>query len=185
MNAVVKKLTAEDIPALKADGLNGEYLVEYGYYKVSLADDPSIYCYTRDFGGLNPDKIGPYLYVEKVSRYDPVLRIDLAAIHNDTNLYPVKTINVRFVESVPGENTKIFKDATDEKYYMRVSSYPREHFAKWMSAFKRQGRWEDRAEIRANVIFDFNGETERVTHTNWNGPAVYSENFNENFEKAI
>ena len=29
-----------------------------------------------------------------------------------------------------------------------------------------------------------NGQMEKVTCTNWNGPAVYEENFNEVFEKA-
>ena len=47
MNAIIKKLTNEDIQALNAAGLNGEYLVESGYYKITLVDRPDIYCYTN------------------------------------------------------------------------------------------------------------------------------------------
>ena len=66
---------------------------------------------------------------------------------------------------------------------MRVSSYPRENFARWLTAYKSHGRWEDGATIRANVIFNLNGETEKVTATNWNGSAVYSDHFNPKFEQ--
>ena len=65
---------------------------------------------------------------------------------------------------------------------MRVSSFPREQFARWLTAYKREGRWEDGATVRANVVFSLDGETEKVTATNWNGSAVYSENFNRKFE---
>ena len=182
MEAIIKKLTREDIQAVDSDGLNGQHLVEYGYYKITLVDRPEIYCYTREFGGLEPEEITPYLYIES-SSLGEFLRIDLAAVKNDETRHPVKIIPVVFVEAVPGENTRIYKTLEGDKHYMRTSSYPRENFARWMTAYKSHGRWEDGAEIRANIIFDLDGETEKVTATNWNGCAVYSDHFNPKFEQ--
>ena len=182
MNAIIKKLTNEDIQALNAAGLNGEYLVEFGYYKITLADRPDIYCYTNEFAGLKPEEITPYLYIESGSLGN-YLRIDYAAIYNDESRHPVKVIPVEPVDEMPGENTRIYKSIGAGKYYMRISSYPREKFARWMSAYKAHGYWEDGAEIRANIIFELNGETEKVTATNWNGCAVYEDYFNPAFER--
>ena len=36
MDAIIKKLTRDDIQAVDSDGLNGQHLVEYGYYKITL-----------------------------------------------------------------------------------------------------------------------------------------------------
>ena len=182
MEAIIKKLTREDIQAVDSDGLNGQHLVEYGYYKITLVDRPEIYCYTREFGGLEPEEIIPYLYIES-SSLGEFLRIDLAAVKNDETRHPIKIIPVVFIEAVPGENTRIYKTLEGDKYYMRTSSYPRENFARWTTAYKSHGRWEDGAEIRANIIFDLDGETEKVTATNWNGCAVYSDHFNPKFEQ--
>lgn len=178
----IKELMPADVSSLNADGQNGYHLVEYGYYKISLIDHPEIYCYARDFGGLKPEKVTPYLYIDSGSLGD-FLRIDIAAIKNDEVRNPVKVIPIIFVEDVPGENAKIYKNPNGNKHYMRVSSYPREKFARWMTAVKRNGRWLDGCEIRPNVIFDLNGETERITCSNWNGSAVYSDYFNAEFEK--
>lgn len=43
MDAIIKKLTRDDIQAVDFDGLNGQHLVEYGYYKITLVDRPEIY----------------------------------------------------------------------------------------------------------------------------------------------
>lgn len=182
MDAIIKKLTREDIQAVDSDGLNGQYLVENEYYKITLKDRPEIYCYTRDFGGLEPEEIKPYLYIESGVLGERLL-VDIAAIKNDETRHPVKIIPVEFIESVPGENTRIYKNPDTNKYYMRISSYPRESFAEWLTAYKTHGRWEDGASIRANIIFDLDGETEKVTATNWNGCAVYSKYFNPKFEQ--
>lgn len=180
----IRKLTKEDVPLLNGEGQNGPHLVEYGYYKISLVEDPEIYCYARDFGGLKcPEDVVPYLYIDSGS-FGDFLRIDIAAIKNDETRNIPMTIPVVFIEEVRGENTKIFRNPNSDKYYMRISSYPREKFARWMTTYKKGGRWEDVAEIRPNVIFDLNGETEKVTYTNWNGPAVYENEFNEEFEKV-
>lgn len=184
MNAIIRKLTSGDIQSIDDEGLNGKHLVEYGYYKISLVDRPEIYCYTMEFGGLKPEEITPYLYI-KSGAFGEFLRIDFAAIKNDEARNPIKVIPVLFVESVPGENTHIYKSIESDKYYMRISSYPRESFARWLTAYKSQGRWEDGREMRANIIFDLNGETEKVTATNWNGCAVYQKNFNVNFESIF
>ena len=135
MEAIIKKLTREDIQAVDSGGLNGQHLVEYGYYKITLVDRPEIYCYTREFGGLEPEEITPYLYIES-SSLGEFLRIDLAAVKNDETRHPVKIIPVVFVEAVPGENTRIYKTLEGDKHYMRTSSYPRENFARWLTAYK-------------------------------------------------
>ena len=157
-------------------------MVDFGYYKITLVDRPDIFCYARELEGMTPEEIKPYLYVEE-SDFGNFLRIDHAAIKNDETRNPIKIIPVEFVETISGENTRIFKAVDSDKHYMRVSSFPRESFARWMTAYKKQGRWEDGATVRANFIFDMSGKTEKVTATNWNGSAVYSENFNEAFEK--
>ena len=142
MNVIVEKLTHKDIPAIDADNLNGEHLVEYGYYKVSLADRPELYCYTREFGGLAPEEIGPYVRISTSALFGDSLIIDLATIKNDKTVNPQKTIHVVPFENVYGENTRIFYCPETKRYYMRISSYPREKFARWLIAFRRQGRWD-------------------------------------------
>ena len=179
---IVRKLTTEDILPLAEKGHNGKHLVDYGYYEVSLADRPELYFFTREFWGLQPKEITPYLYIES-GTLGEFLRVDIAAIKNDETRNPVKVIPIQFVEDVPGEKTRIFKSSEADKYYMRISSYPREKFARWMTAYKkRSGVFVDGDEIRANIVFDLDGETEKVTCTNWNGSAVYEKYFNPKFE---
>lgn len=184
MKAIYKRITAENIPTINAEGLNGEYLAQNGYYRITLEDRPEVYAYANDFGGLLPEETAPFLYLIPSKHFGDLLRIDLAAIANDENRHPVKTIPVVFVEEVSGENARIFKQEETGKHYKRVSSYPREAFARWVSVRFRQGVWEDVGEIRANIVFELGGETERITATNWNGPAVYGEHFNRHFEEV-
>ena len=184
MKAIVRKLTKEDIKPINEEGLNGESLVDYGYYKVSLVENPDIYCYAREFGGVEPEEIGPYLYIEKSEYFGDALRIDYAAIQNDEQRNAIKLIPVVFVENDTKTNAKIFKNPETKRYYYRLSSFPREKFARWMTCEKRRGEWDALSEIRTNIFFSLNEQVEKVTCTNWNGPAVYEENFNEAFEKA-
>lgn len=185
---LIRKLTTSDISAINADYLDGENLVKSGYYKVWVESDPSMYVYMKTFGGMDPDHdpnfdLTPYAYIDHCGFLGDHLHIDVASIQNDEHFNKPRRISVKFVEDVCGENAKIFQSIDSVgRYYKRISSYPREHFARWVAAYKRQSGWEDGANIRPNVTFEMDDAKETVRASNWNGSAVYSDHFDIRFE---
>lgn len=184
----VRKLTVDDILSINnMDHLDGKNLVQDGYYKVWLESDPEKYVYMKTFGGLDPDNpsfdLSPYAYIDQCGFLGDYLHIDLAAIQNDDRISLPRSIEVEYIADVSGENTKIFRSKESGQYYMRVSSYPREQFARWMTAHRSRGRWEEDNCIRPNVSFTMRGARETVRASNWNGSAVYADQFDLRFEK--
>ena len=182
----VRQLTNEDIPMIDADHLNGRHMVYAGYYLVWLDSDPSKYVYMRTFGGLDPEEPGfdltPYAYIDHCGFLGDFLQIDLAEIRNNEYNNPPKEIFVEFLEDVPGINAKIFVCPETKAHYMRLSSYPNEQFARWMSAYRQFGHWEEDGSIRANITFVMGEARELVRCSNWNGDAVYKDQFDIRFE---
>ena len=184
----VRKLTVDDILSINnVDHLDGKNLVQDGYYKVWLESDPEKYVYMKTFGGLDPDDpsfdLSPYAYIDQCGFLGDYLHIDLAAIQNDDRISLPRSIEVEYIADVSGENTKIFRSKESGQYYMRVSSYPREQFARWMTAHRSRGRWEEDNCIRPNVSFTMRGARETVRASNWNGSAVYADQFDLRFEE--
>lgn len=186
-NVSFRKLEESDIPKIDADYLDGKNLVEEGYYIVWVDSDPSKYVYMKTFGPVDPNveptfNLAPYAYIDHCGFLGDYLYIDTAAIENDETRNLPRQISVHFVEDVPGENTAIFKSDETGNYYMRISSYPREQFARWVTAHKKHGCWEDGSHIRPNVSFVMGEARETVRATTWNGSAVYSDQFDLRFE---
>ncbi len=112
-----------------------------------------------------------------------VVKIPKNDYWNDPALFPLKTIDVEFVEMMYGEDTEIWKCQETGKYYMRQLF--REPFARWLSCYKKHGNYQDRAEIRANITFRNGDQTETVTYNDWNGNAAYSDTFNPMFNAGV
>lgn len=183
---LIRKLTVEDIPEVDVDFLDGANLVAEGYYKVSLESAPSLYVYMKTFGGLDPEDpsfdLSPYAYIDRCGFLGDYLHIDTAEIENRDNINVPKTIEVQYIQDVSGENAKIFRAKEGGQYYMRVSSYPREKFARWITVHKKPGYWEEGNNIRPNITFVMGEASETVKSSTWNGAAIYSDQFDVRFE---
>ncbi len=104
--------------------------------------------------------------------------------YNDTERNPEKVIKVKFCEIEHNTGREVYKGIDTERYYLRDNSYPREDFAKWYVCGKRRVP-EDGDEPRANLIFEHNGEREKVRYDDWNGVAAYSDTYNRNFNPVV
>jgi len=108
-------------------------------------------------------------------------RITEEDFYNDPDRNPPKTIQVKFVEMKPGEDTEVWQNVATGSYYLRQLC--REPFARWLTADKRMYGFEDRNLFRPNITIQnvANGQTERVYYKDWNETAAYSDTFNANF----
>ena len=104
--------------------------------------------------------------------------------YNDTERNPEKVIKLEFCEIEPNTGREVYKDIDTGCYYLRENCYPREDCAKWYVCGKRRFP-EDGDEPRANLIFEHNGEREKVRYDDWNGVAAYSDTYNRNFNPAV
>lgn len=103
--------------------------------------------------------------------------------YNDPERNPEKVIRVRFCGIEGGTGREVYKGIDTERYYLRENFYPRETFAKWYVCGKRRTA-EDGNEARANLIFECNGQQEKVRYDDWNGVAAYGDTFNSDFSTA-
>lgn len=164
----------------RCEGLGFEYLLE-SKSKIFEIDDLYIIISETDYELFGKEKLCNVVYKEHSNiTEEDVLRIDFAKIANDIEFNKPITIDVEFVENVEGTNDTIFKAIGKEKYYIRQDD-KRENYAKWYSAFKDKGIWQDNATIRANVTFRLKNEIEKVSYSNWNGAGVSSKDYNEKF----
>lgn len=89
--------------------------------------------------------------------------------HNDPQKNPEKEIPVQFVGLQRGTGMEIYRSG--ESYFLReVSS--RKNFSKWFVCGKSVRR-DDGYEARANLIFNCEGQKEKVMYDDWNGVAAY------------
>lgn len=109
------------------------------------------------------------------------LRVSEEDFYNDTDRNPPKTIQVKFVELKPGEDTEVWQNIATGSYYLRQLC--REPFARWLTADKRMYGFEDRNLLRPNITIQnvANGQTERVYYKDWNETAAYHDTFNPKF----
>ena len=177
-NVTVRDLDESDRD--KCEGLNFKYLLE-SKSKIFEIDDLYVILNGMDYESFGKEKLCNVIYKEPSKFIDKdILRIDFEKIANDIEFNKPITIDVEFVENVEGTNDTIFKTIGKEKYYIRQDD-KRENCAKWYSAFKSEGLWQDNAPIRANVTFRLKDEIEKVSYSNWNGSGVSSKDYNEKF----
>ena len=101
--------------------------------------------------------------------------------YNDPAKYPVKVIPLDF-EGTEGCR-EIYRGKESGKIYIRENHFPKEQFAKWYICGKHRSV-DDGNEPRANLIFEYNGQQERVRYNDWNGVAAYSDTFNVDFNTS-
>lgn len=103
--------------------------------------------------------------------------------YNDPERNPEKVVQVRFCGIEGGTGREVYKGIEDKRYYLRENFFPRETCARWYVCGKRRTA-EDGDEPRANLIFECNGQQEKVRHDDWSGIAAYPDTFNRNFSAA-
>lgn len=164
----------------RCKGLNFEYLLE-SKSKIFEIDELYVILNGIDYQEFGKEKICNVIYKEHSNfTEEDILRIDFEKIANDIEFNKPITIDVEFVENVEGTNDTIFKAIEKEKYYIRQDD-KKEKCAKWYSAFKDKGLWQDNAAIRANVTFRLKDEIEKVSYSNWSGAGVNSKDYNKKF----
>lgn len=99
--------------------------------------------------------------------------------YNNPQRNPAKVIPVFFDGHDPISGAEVYRSKSTGRYYLRqVSS--REQFARWLVCGMRR-KEDDGDEPRPNLIFEHNGQMERVRYDDWNGVAAYSDTFNPHF----
>ena len=102
--------------------------------------------------------------------------------YNDLSRNPEKVIPVRFVKTENGTGREIYRGLENDHYYAREVYFPRENCAKWF-CYGGNANAGDGNLPRPNIIFEHEGQREKVTYDDWNDVMAYSETFNENFNK--
>jgi len=135
---------------------------------------------TEQYSRLGEDYIRTHAKMKYISCFDRwYITLSENDYHNDLTRNPEKVIRVRFVEVEAGTGREVYRSVESGRYYLRsVSS--REAFAKWLVCGARRVQ-DDGNEPRANLIFEHNGQKEKVTYDDWNGVCAYSATFNANF----
>ncbi len=184
MREYLKGVTVRDLQESdrqKCDGLNFDYLLE-DKSKIFEKDELFVIMNKFDYETYGKEKLCDVIFVEHSDVLnEDLLRVDFEQIANDVNFNKPKTVEVEFVKNIDGTNESVFRNVNiSDKFYIR-QDIAREKYAKWYSAFKRQGKWEDDAPIRANVTFKMGNETEKVSFSNWNSEGVSSKDYNRAF----
>lgn len=187
MKVKQRRLTADDVCRLNKDGMNGEYIAQ-NRVVLEFEDDDGhtgiLYVESdiTDRLGLEYIAANTKLEYSKVcDEYFP--KLSQNNYYNDPTRFPERTVQVAFVDTVPGESTEVYRAIESGHYYMRQVSH-REPFAKWLTAGKCEGGYVDRTEVRANITFEHKGQLEKITYDDWNGPAAYSNTFNPDFKEG-
>ena len=102
--------------------------------------------------------------------------------YNNLERHPERIVHLRFCYIEGGTGRDVYK-SEEGYYFLRENHYPRETFARWLVCGKRRTP-EDGTEPRANIIFECNGQRERVRYDDWNGVAAYGDTFNKEFSAA-
>lgn len=132
------------------------------------------------------DRLGEYYIREHTTMYYDealgkwFLELSQNDYYNDTARNPEKVIRVKFDGIEGGTGREIYKGIETGRYYLRENCFPCETFAKWYICGKRRTA-DDGDEPRANLIFECNGQREKVRYDDWNGVAAYGDTFNKNF----
>ena len=177
-----REITPDDLAGLYAADAFTDLKVRIDVYD---ADGNSSYLFLREkeFQLLGEEYISSHVQLDYMSSIeDWCVLLDVNPFYNDETRFPPKTITVQRWGHHDARFEEIYYCPDTKRYYIRqLASH--ENFARWISAYRKQGYFEDGAEIRANVTFVCDGESEKVTYNNWNGNAAYSDTFNPNFGK--
>ncbi len=165
----IRDLCADD--ADKCEGLGFDFMLESGYKILEHGDLYAIVS-KSDYEAFGQNRVCDVVYVEHSDFLEQdFLKVDWEKIANDPEFNKPLEINVSFVKELYRGGEMLFK-GENGKYYIRQDN-AREECAVWLSAFRRQGEWEDNAPIRPNVTFVMGEARETVTYSNWAGTGVW------------
>lgn len=112
------------------------------------------------------------------------LKLSQNDYYNDPERNPERVIRLEFDGYEEGTGREVYKCIETGLYYLRETFYPREAFARWYVCGKRRSA-DDGNEPRANLIFECDGQREKVRYDDWNGVAAYNDTFNKNFLDGV
>ena len=184
MKEYLKNVTIRDLQESdrkRCEDLNFDFLLK-DKSKIIEKDNLFVIVSKYDYENYGKEQLCEAVFIEHSNFFDrDFLRVDFAKIANDVNFNKPKTIEVEFVENVSGTSDSVFKNIDEpQKHYIRQDNSS-EKYAKWYSASWHKDKWTDNGEIRANITFKMNDETEKVSFSNWNAEGVTSNDYNDAF----
>lgn len=177
--------TIDDIQSFEESGFAPSVLI--GRIKIIVSDEDGntgeTFMEKDQIEKLGKDYISSHAKLEYSSFCDMFfVRISENDFYNDPVRNPPKIIPLDF-EGTEGRR-EIYRGKETGRIYIRENYYPREHFAKWYICGKRRAV-DEGDEPRANLIFEYNGQREKVRYDDWNGVAAYSDTFNSYFNSEV
>ena len=156
-----------------------------GRVKITAVDDEGhtaeLFIEQAVFDRLGEEYIRSHISVYHSSFVDGwFIKLSENDFHNDPERNPEKVIRVKFDGIEGGTGREVYKGIDTGRYYLRENYFPRENFAKWFICGKRR-TVDDGDEPRANLIFECDGQQEKVRYDDWNGVAAYSDTYNKDF----
>lgn len=184
MKALFSTPTDEDRKKFEESGLNSSCLDDK--IKVAFTDDNGNSAYlfvdSPTFEKLGEEYITKNTSLSYSTALDEwIANLSQNAYYNDLQRYPEKTILLKFMEIRHEDGSEVYRCEETGYYYFRQVS-AREPFARWLGC-KRRPELDDGYEVRSNLVFSYNGQTEKVFYDDWNGVAAYSKTFNPDFGK--
>lgn len=159
-----------------------------GRIKITVKDDDGntaeLFVKKEELDRLGEDYICSHITMQYSSYFrEWFAKLSQNDYYNDTERNPEKVIVVKFEGIEGGTGREVYKGIENERYYLRENHFPRKNFAKWLICGKYR-KTDDGYEPRANLIFECNGQREKVRFDDWNGVAAYKDTFNKDFSAS-
>jgi len=187
VSTVFSEPTKEDYDEFTSAELNADACLE-GRIKASFTDragnTADLFIDTETYERLGE----AYISANTVLRYETFIEQWRAKLsennyYNDLTRNPEKVISLVFDSIDPMTGREVYQSKDSKWIYTREVSR-REPFARWMSHGAKMC-YDSGVEVRANLVFEFAGQTEKVFYDDWNGVAAYSTTFNSKFNTQI
>ena len=186
MDVKIKNIDMDDIDKFNEAGMNVDLS---DHYKLIVTDDIGnsgyLFIPITLFDTLGMEYISTHVSLEYSEACEEwFVTLSQNDYHNDPERNPPKIIHVKFIENKTGENTEVWQNVDNGRFYLRMLC--NEPFARWMTCGSRRTGWEDQNTIRPNITFENieNGQMESVRYDDWNDVAAYSDSFNPRFKTA-
>lgn len=177
--------TPEDIQPFIDQGFNVEAIDFPQRVKVTVEDGGKTGCVFMEretVERLGENYIAAHATLERCFDDYRVL-VSQNDYYNDLQRNPERVIPVRFVKTENGTGREIYRGLENDRYYAREVYFPRESCAKWF-CYGGNANAGDGYLPRPNIIFECDGQREKVIYDDWNDVMAYSETFNEDFRRT-
>lgn len=176
--------TTQDYEDFKSAGLNASACLDDRIKAVIETEDGNsapLYIDRETYERLGEKYISSNItlsYSESLEEW--VAKLSQNAYYNSTVRYPEKMIQVSFVGYRHEDGAEIYRSQENSSHYYLRQVSAQEPFARWFGC-KGRSRTDSGSELRSNLVFIHNVQTERIRYDDWNGVAAYSDTFNPNF----